>query len=435
MPTFRITERMAKSTPFYYGWAVLFGAGTSQFVRNAAASLTLAVFMYPISEDLGWSRTLIAGAASAGGLAATAASPFVGWIVDRYGARVVLATSVLVLGFSTISLSWATIPIAFYLAYGIGRVIFSSPIQIGASVVVSRWFVARRGRATGLLFLSHSIGMTLFPLLAAVIIQARGWQDAWLIMGILVWVIALGPVSLLIVQRPEDIGMVPDGMAGETSGRTNVPASLAEDSWTLREAARTPALWLLAVAGGLLFVVHSGINIHLVAYFRDQDLGATVAASSISVGAIFTGVGSLFWGWVIERVQARYAFACVALLMAISSILFIGADTITQAFAITALFGFSLAGVLVIPPVAFADYFGRGSLGKIRGVTEPFVTMGQAVGAILSGGIYDKTGSYQAAFATFVVVGLATMVILLLAKPPQRHLVTKSSEIPPEQKK
>ena len=132
LPTVHIANRLAGKTPFYYGWVILFAAGTSQFVRNAVASLTLAVFIYPISQDLGWSRTLIAGAASAGGLASTATSPVVGWLLDRYGARVVLTSSILVLGFSTMSLGWATAPIAFYLAYGTGRVIFSSPIQIGA---------------------------------------------------------------------------------------------------------------------------------------------------------------------------------------------------------------------------------------------------------------------------------------------------------------
>ncbi len=138
-------------------------------VRNTAASLTLAVFIYPLSEDLGWSRTLNAGAASFGGLAASGVSPLVGWLIDRYGTRLILGLSVFVLGLATISLSWATIPITFYLAYGVGRVIFASPVQIGSSVVVSRWFIRMRGRAIGTLFMSHSIGMIAFPLIASAV--------------------------------------------------------------------------------------------------------------------------------------------------------------------------------------------------------------------------------------------------------------------------
>ena len=190
---------LAPRAPFFYGWVVLFSAGTTQVVRNTATR----GLIYLLSEDLGWSRTLIAGAASFGGLAASGVSPLVGWLIDRYGTRLVLGLSVLVLGLATISLSWATIPITFYLAYGVGRVIFASPVQIGSSVVVSRWFIRMRGRAIGTLFMSHSIGMIAFPLIASAVIAGRGWQDAWMLLGLLVWAIALLPVVLLMAERPE----------------------------------------------------------------------------------------------------------------------------------------------------------------------------------------------------------------------------------------
>ena len=90
-----------------------------------------------------------------------------------------------------------------------GRVIFSSPIQIGASVVVSRWFIRMRGRVNGMLSLTHSVGMVLFPLIASLIIAQSGWRDAWFVLGVMVWVIALLPVSLLIAQTPEDVGLHP----------------------------------------------------------------------------------------------------------------------------------------------------------------------------------------------------------------------------------
>ena len=182
-------NRLAHKTPFYYGWVILFAAGDAMFVRNAAASLTLAVFIFPISDDLGWSRPLIAGAASLGGLVAAVTSPVVCWASDRYGVRLILAVSVFAMGISTFSLAWATVPIAFYLAFGMGRVLFSSSFQIGPSVVVSRWFVRRRGRATGMLFLSHSMGMVLFPLIAGMVIHYWGWQAAWMVLGAIVWVL------------------------------------------------------------------------------------------------------------------------------------------------------------------------------------------------------------------------------------------------------
>ncbi len=417
---FNFGPRLAPRTPFFYGWAVLAAAGSSQFSRNAAASLTLAVFLFPMSQDLGWSRTLIAGTAGAGGLASSAASPGVGWLVDRYGARTVLLLSVLLLGFCIISLAWATEPFAFFLAYGAARVLFSTSIPIGGTVVVSRWFVKKRGRAMGLLFLAHSAGMTSFPLIAFLIIRSRGWQDAWIVLGVLVWVIAVLPVAALIVQTPEDVGLRPDGApTRDSSGSLISPTGEAEDdSWTLRRAVRTRALWLLALAGGLLFLIQAGTNIHIGAYLRDQQLSGSVAATAIALSAIFVGLGSLAWGWLVEKLSVRYVFALVALVIAVASATFIAADSSAKAFLSASLFGIAVGGILVVPPVAAATYFGRRSLGAIRGITESFVSLGQAAGAVFSGLVFDFTDSYNGAFLTFAALGVLTIALVLIAKPP-----------------
>ena len=414
--------KLLNRLPFFYGWTVLFAAGSSMVVRNSAASLTLAVFIFPMSEDLGWSRTLIAGAASLGGLVATVASPVVGWALDRYGARVILTGSVLILGLSTVSLAWATVPIAFYLAYGLGRVIFSSPLNIGPSVVVSRWFVRRRGLATGFLFLSHSLGMITFPLIAGLVIKYRGWEDAWIVLGVLVWILALGPVSMLVRQTPEEVGLLPDGDPPKSQvGGAETSAVTEEQNWTLREAARTPTLWLLAMATGSLFLLQSGTNIHQGAYFLDQGLGVGVSAATLSLNAVFTGVGSIFWGWLVDRVPVRFTYAGVALMMAVALILFPMADTTVEALIVASIFGAAVGGILVVPVVAYADYFGRHSLSAIRGVTEPFVSLGQAIGALFSGIVYDVTGSYKDAFLVLSILGFATIAMLLATRAPVRE--------------
>ena len=420
-----LINRLAHKMPFYYGWVILFAAGDAMFVRNAAASLTLAVFIFPISDDLGWSRTLIAGAASLGGLVAALTSPVVGWASDKYGVRLILAISVLVMGISTFSLAWATVPIAFYLAFGMGRVLFSSSFQIGPSVVVSRWFVRRRGRATGMLFLAHSMGMVLFPLIAGMVIHYWGWQAAWMVLGAIVWVAALGPVSLLIRQSPEAMGLAPDlpqGRPEDESGPAQAPPE--EPDWTLRDARRTPTLWLLALATGILFLMQAGTNTHQGAYFIDQELGVAISALSISFNAAFTGIGSLIWGWLVERVSVRYCYAAVAVVMVVALFLFPSVNTVWQALLVASLFGLSVGGILVVPAVAYANYFGRRSIGVIRGVTEPFVSLGQAIGAVFSGLVFDITGSYHFAFITLAVFGIAAIGLILLTKPP--HLAAKA---------
>ncbi len=115
--------------------------------------------------------------------------------------------------------------------------------------------------------------------------------------------------------------------------------------------------------------------------------------------------------------------AAVALLMAASSALFLGVDSSAAALAVAALFGFGVGGIIVVPAVALADYFGRQSLGAIRGVTEPFVSLGQAIGAVFSGVIFDTTGSYGTAFLTFAALSVFTIFIVLVARPPVRSIV------------
>lgn len=420
---------LSRRLPFYYGWLVLGSAGSSMFVRNAAGSLTFAVFVPLIADDTGWSRALIGGAAAVGGLLATGASPPVGWAIDRYGARVVLVLGLIVIGLSTMAMAWLSVHIAiFYAALAVGRIMFSSPLNVGPATVVGRWFVRQRGRATGLLFLSHSGGMVAFPLVATWVSVVWGWETAWIVLGVMVYAIALLPASLLIAQRPEDVGLLPDGDdpddaadAVETEAATEEQPGDAGIEWTTREALRTPALWVLALGTGFLFLLQSGTNNYQADLLRSKGIELALSQLSIVVNAAGTGIGSLLWGRVVEKMRVSYTYAIVALVMALACGIFVVADTVLLTYLAAGLFGVAVAGILVVPPVAYANFFGRQSLGTIRGVTEPFTSLGQAIGAVASGLVFHFTdGSYAIAFIIYTALGVLTAAALLLARPP-RH--------------
>ena len=415
---------ISQRTPFYYGWVVLGTAGSSMFVRNAAGSLTFAVFVPLIADETGWSRALIGGAAAVGGLLATGASPPVGWAIDRYGARAVLVSSMIIIGLSTMAMAWLSVHIAiFYSALAIGRIMFSSPLNVGAATVVGRWFVRQRGRATGLLFLSHSGGMVAFPLVATWVSVTYGWQVAWIVLGLMVYAIALAPAALLVAQRPEDVGLLPDGDEPDAVNGVATSASTTAETessleWTTRQALRTPALWVLAIGTGFLFLLQSGTNVYQADLLRSRGIDLSLSQLSIVVNAAGTGIGSLLWGRVVEKWRVSYTYAIVALVMAIACALFVIADTVALAFFAAGLFGIAVAGILVVPAVAYANFFGRESLGTIRGVTEPFTSLGQAIGAVASGLVYQFAGGYGIAFVIYAVLGTITALALLLAKPP-----------------
>jgi len=243
---------------------------------------------------------------------------------------------------------------------------------------------------------------------------------------VLVWVLALGPVSMLVRQSPESVGLLPDGdLPTEQESGTPAESPAEEQNWTLKEAMRTPTLWLLALATGSLYLLQSGTNIHQGAYFLDQGLGVGVSAATLSMNAVFTGVGSLFWGWLVDKAPVRYTYAGVALMMAVALILFPIADTVVEALTVAAIFGMSVGGILVVPVVAYANYFGRQSLSAIRGVTEPLVSLGQAIGAVFSGIVYDVTGSYKDAFLILGILGFATIGMLLATSAPKKMEVAE----------
>jgi len=418
---------LARRTPFFYGWIVVAAAGSTVFVRNAAATLTIAVFVLPMSDDLGWSRTLIVGAAAAAGVVSMFISPIAGWVLQRYGARTLMSVSVILLGAVILSLRWTTSPITFYLLFGTGRLMFQAPLQIGASTAVAQWFVRMRGRSSSMLGVSHSFGMGLFPLFAQLFMNANNgdWRMAWFWMGISVWVIALPLILLVFVNKPEDVGLTPDGDAPTSSGvsergSASTTAAELEEQWTLKEAMRTPAMWTLAFVGGLVFFIHTGVNIHQAAFLQDHGISASIAASALTVIAVGTAIGSIMWGYMLDRFPVKVVYSSTAAWLGGTSLLFLLVDSEATAFTVALVFGIGLGGLLVVPPVAIAHYFGRNSLGAIRGATEPFVSGGQAIGAIGAGLIFDYTGSYQNTFPTFTAAAIIAIILLVFTRRPKK---------------
>ena len=212
-----IARNLSGRLPFYYGWVVVFAAGTTTFARMAPSTTTLAVFVSPMADEFGWSRTLIAGSVSLGALSSIFISPAVGWAVDRYGVRLILAISMLVLGVAMVSLAWATVPVFFYMGFATGRVIFHVPVQIGTGALISRWFIRKRGRAIGAIYLAGAVGGIVTVQIASLAISNWSIGAAWISLGVLVLAVSVLPSTLLIVDRPETIGLHPDNQPTESS--------------------------------------------------------------------------------------------------------------------------------------------------------------------------------------------------------------------------
>ena len=390
----------------------------------APSVFVLGIFLSPIADEFGWSRTLIAGAVSVGAVASMVLSPIIGWAVDRYGAGIILTVSMVILGVAVISLAWATVPLFFYLGFATGRIIFHVPVQIGSGAVVSRWFIRKRGRAIGVLYLSGAIGGIVCIQIASIALSNWGIGAAWIALGVTVLGVAVLPSALLIVDRPEDVGLEPDGLPSGPPESMTVYLQLTQDpietDWTLREAMGTKSLWIMVGVVGTLFMTQAGVSVHIGAFYQDRGLGITAVASAITINGIVSGIGSLVWGAIIERAPVQRVMVVLMVLSATSTFLLFTVHSLAAAFAVSAVIGVVAAGGNVIPPVAYASYFGRRSIGSIRGIGETGVQVGQTIGPLLSGLAFDTNGSYKVAFLTFAIVALIGSVVIATASPPSK---------------
>ena len=420
-----LAHKLQRVLPFYYGWVVVGAAGTAVFARMAPNITTLTIFILPLSAEFGWSRTLISGSVSVGALAALVLSPAVGWCIDRFGARPVLVVSVLVLGLAMTSMAWATVPLTFYIAFASARVVFHTSAPIGASTVSARWFIKKRGRAIGIVFLCGAIGGLVFKMLSAQMIEHFSMKTAWIVIGLVVFGVSVAPSLLLVIERPEDMGLLPDNenpsvAVEERDLLSPVEENHENDSWTFPEAAKTKAFWMLFFAGMAMFCVNTGTNVHIGAYYLDQGLTLTVAAVAISIGWIVSACGSVVWGWVLEKIEARRAYSVVFMILCVSTVYLLTVDSTAGALIAAILIGSVSSGSNVIIAIMYANYFGRNSLGRIRGVSETGVLLGQATGPLLAGILFDSRGSYSFVFLLFGGIALAGSLIVLQARPPVR---------------
>jgi OFA family oxalate/formate antiporter-like MFS transporter len=408
---------LARRLPFYYGWVVLGVVCCVSIARVGPAVATLSVFIGPMTAEFGWSRTEISGAVSLGGIFAAITSPMLGSFLDRKGPRTILLMAVLTTGITILLLSQIGNLAAFYLLFCIARMNFAGPFDLGTLGALVNWFVARRPLAFSMSMLAQMAGLTLMPLIAYWAMEHGGWRAGWVAVGVTVLAAGFLPTWLLMVGRPEDLGLAPDVAkpdAGATPGKVVEP----ELSFTRAEALATPAFWLLSIYTMLVWPVQAGVSLHQAVHFTERGLSLSAAVSGVTVFSAASGICALLLGLGLRRIGVRAGLVLSACGMAVGTALIGSVSSPGDVLLAAGIFGASLGGLQTCLPVAWADYFGRKSFGAIRGVALAIQVSAQAVGPLLSGVLRDWTGSYAASHATFATLsGLAILVALFIKAP------------------
>jgi sugar phosphate permease len=409
--------------PFYYGWVILACVCFAGFSRQGPAVATLSIFVEPMTSEFGWTRTAISGAVSLGGVLAAVGSPLIGPMLDRHGARLILCTAVLVTGLSTLLLSLTQSLLVFYILFCIGRMNFAATFDLGIYGALNNWFVARRAFVTSIANLAQMAGLVALPFIAHLAMERQGWRAGWVAVGATVLLVGFLPTWLLMVRRPEDVGLVPDyrvpAASSTEAGAKPLPSPPPEPTFTRSEALSTPAFWLLSLFTMAVYPVQAGISLHQAPHLIERGLSPAIAATVVSTFSLVSAIAGLAFGLLARRIGIRASLAVSALFLGASALLMLGIATPLQGYLAACCFGTGIGGMLTVLPIAWADYFGRNSFGAIRGVALTVQVTSQASGPLLSGVLRDMTGDYVASLACFAGLAFVGALLALLARAPK----------------
>ena len=421
----------------FYGWVIVAVMAAAGAVSMAMGSLNYGLFIKPMGDDLGIGRSVFGWAQTMRQVASAVTSPVVGGLLDRFGARVMLAvaaaiTAAALIGLGFIAHGWQLV--ALFTLMGV--VGMSGPAALVTSVPVAKWFVRKRGQAMSFVSLGIPVGAVVFITLTQVLIERYGWRSAWIILAALGAGIII-PLSLIFVRRqPEDLGLVPDGASaparapaptgsatgGDGDGVVLPPGPAAQEhAWTYQEALRTATFWQLTFVFSVVMLALSSVAVHRIAHFMDRGLDPRLVSYATALDAVAAGVSVFGMGLLADRLPARFLGAVGFLLVAVATLLTTVAADVPVMFLAMIIFGAGIGGLLLIQNYVWADYFGREHLGRIRGAVTPIILIFSGVGAPLAGYVRDATGSYSSIWLIGAGLLFLGAVVLALTPPPRKR--------------
>ena len=417
---------------YFYGWYIV-GVGILVNIAGTFAfSSTLSIFLKPITEELNVSRGAFSLIRTFEIGVAALIVPLLGPWIDRHGGRGVLVLGVLMEGTglllsSLVQSFWQFVFVRCSLVIA-GEALLGSWV---INVTIAQWFVRKRGRAMGIANLGTGLAKLGIPLIAASLFVLIGWRGTWAVFGIVAPLLVIAPALIFIRRRPEDMGLRPDGdpphQKFDKSPAISAPPSSAqsqnlrtERSWTRAEALRVPTFWLLVVTFGIASVGIAGLNLHIFSYVTDIGYSPLIAASFMSTIALTQLGSTLVWGVFADRFDIRKVSCIQFLIQGIGLIMAISSRQIHFTYVGFFLYGTGLAGSFVLREVIWANFFGRTSLGTVRGLSLFFSHLFAASGAPFFGFLHDRMGSYDLSFTIFSCALFTSAFLILLATPPQR---------------
>ena len=411
----------------FYGWEMVAAATGMQFLQAGLMMQAFGAYVAVLSEERGWSKTALSGAAALHQMEVAILGPVLGWMLDRFGPRRFVRTGVVMFGIGLMLFSQVETLPAFYgsfivIALGVGFCGF-----FPLNVAIIHWFERWRARAISSMSIGLACGGIVVPLVAWSM-EVWGWRATAFASGVIVMV-AGSFLASKIYNRPEDRGETVDGVIEHRSGQflSTTTSSGARD-FTAREAVHTPAFWLLSLGHGFALFVVQAVVVHAIAHLK-EGLGYTVAQAALVITLVtLCQIGGVLIGWLIGDRYEKRLIAAACMLMHMSGLLLLAyAFNLAMVIGFAALHGvaWGLRGPFM--QALRADYFGRSAIGMILGLSYLVTMVGQVGGPMIAGLLADLTGNYRLGFTVLALLAGLGSVFFLAAKKPARPATATAS--------
>ena len=410
-----------KISRIFYGYWVLATCFILNVISAGCGPISFSFFVTSLEESLGWSRTDIMTAFTLFFICSAISAPFAGRMVHHYGARKVISLGCVVACLGYFLLGQTNSHWQFYIGYALAGTGVASTGPVITTLVVSNWFVRRRGAAVGALSMGPGIAGLLFtPVVLIYLLPNLGWSNTYLIYAAITGGLGIPLAALVIRTKPSDMDELPDGKANISTSNTDAESVLITEGITLRHALSTQAFWLLGIT--ILFVsTQMGVIQSQIPHLEDLGFSAGIVASTMSTFAVTSALGPLIFGWLIDRIRIKSTATIAVSLISISIVILIQITENTSPWFIwgyAAILGLGVGGWMPSMSLLTSTNFGLLAYGTIYGVLRVFLGIGAAVAPIFTGYIYDSRGSFSLAFIIIaVVIALGIPTILAIQRP------------------
>ena len=409
---------------FFYGWIIVGIANIGIFSSGPGQSHTFSVFVEPISQDLELSSASIASAYGLATLIAAFLLPYMGKIIDRYGARVSLIIISIILGISCIFFGAASNFLMLTVGFGFLRFFGQGSLMLGCANLVSQWFDSKRGFAMSLMALGFGMSMAIHPPVSQFLIDQYGWKYAWIILGISTWIIMVPALFILAWNNPENIGLKPDGVKKSNFKNDEVEAI---EGLNLTEALKENSFYILAAMWFGMAMLVTTLHFYQVTILTNQGITTEFAASLFTVSAFAMVVFMPLVGKFFVNFPTKYVLATGLLINSISliSITYSSSDAYSLFYAVS--FGINNAFSMTMFGYIWPRYFGRKHLGSIQGTGQMIGVIGASLGPLPVGFAIDYLGSslITIRYLSVYPIIMAVIIIMFLKSPSSLSINSK----------